>query len=198
MKIEVQDIIASKAFEKRQDLWDYTAKLINESEIDGLNIEFGVYQGTTLNYFAERVDGKKLYGFDCFDGLPENFRPSLPKGAFACPPPTVRENCELVIGLFQDSLPGFLKEHSGPARYIHVDSDIYSSCKYVLEAMNDRIVPGTLILFDELFGFPEYLDHEIKALNEWMEEYGRDLEIIAFNNGAQDAWSEQALGIVRK
>ncbi len=80
--------------------------------------------------------------------------------------PFVNGNVELIVGLFQDTLTNFLKEHSEPVSYLHLDADLYSSTKYVLNKLKNRIVSGTVISFDEIYNYPEYKDHEIKA---WVE-----------------------------
>jgi len=78
----------------------------------------------------------------------------------------VNNNVELVVGLFQDTLDDFLKEHEEPVAYLHLDADLYSSTKFVLDKLKKRIVSGTVISFDEIRNYPEYRDHEIKA---WLE-----------------------------
>ena len=49
---------------------------------------------------------------------------------------------------------------------MHIDADLYSSTKYVFDNIEDRIVPGTVISFDEVYNNQVYLDHEMKA---WVE-----------------------------
>ena len=67
--------------------------------------------GRTINFIAERVAGP-VYGFDSFGGLPEDWRPGSPNGIFASDVlPAVRDNVELVVGLFDEVLPNFLTEH---------------------------------------------------------------------------------------
>ena len=80
--------------------------------------------------------------------------------------PSVNDNVELVVGLFEDTLEDFLKIHKEPVAYLHLDADLYSSTKFVLDKLYDRIVEGTVISFDEVYNYPEYADHEIKA---WVE-----------------------------
>ena len=66
----------------------------------------------------------------------------------------------------QDTLEEFLDEHPEPIAYLHIDADLYSSTKYVFDNIEDRIVPGTVISFDEVYNNQVYLDHEMKA---WVE-----------------------------
>ena len=47
----------------------------------GLYCEFGVYQGASINFIAERADSV-VHGFDSFEGLPEDWWPGRKKGRF--------------------------------------------------------------------------------------------------------------------
>ncbi|MEJ2496910.1 MAG: TylF/MycF/NovP-related O-methyltransferase, partial [Sulfurovaceae bacterium] len=67
--------------------------------------------------------------------------------------PSVNDDrVSFVKGLFQDSLPGFLKTFKPDKQLvIHNDSDLYSATLYVLTYMNNYLVPGTIIIFDEFY-----------------------------------------------
>src|SRR5581483_293456 len=131
-------------------------------ERDGLICEFGVSRGTTINFIAS-LTSKPVYGFDSFEGLPEYWRPGFDKARFRVPRlPRVRDNVRLVKGWFDQTLPGFLAEHRGPALFLHVDSDLYSSARTIFTLFRDRIEPGTIIVFDEYFNYPGWKDGEHK------------------------------------
>ena len=49
----------------------------------------------------------------------------------------------------------------------HIDCDLHSSTKDVLEAIAPRFRKGTLILFDEYFGHFRWQDGEAKAWREF-------------------------------
>ena len=72
----------------------------------------------------------------------------------------------LVDGLFDQTLPRFLRTHRGPVAFAHIDCDLYSSTRIVLQALRDRLVIGTVIAFDELYNYPNYAYHEMRALLE--------------------------------
>lgn len=153
---------------------------VNCSNKKGLNLEFGVYKGYSLNTLAKIDPSLKWYGFDSFDGLPEKWN-DLPKGYFKCKPPKCESNVELIIGLFQDTLVPFLNTHKENVSIIHIDSDIYSSCKYVLNTLKDRIVSGTIIIFDELGGYSDYKEHEYKAFKEFISENDLKYECLGYH-----------------
>src|SRR4051794_19998826 len=48
---------------------------------DGMIVEFGVFEGATINFIADRTR-EQVFGFDCFEGLPEDWRPGFPRGTF--------------------------------------------------------------------------------------------------------------------
>lgn len=170
------------------------------SIIDGEILEFGVFQGKTITHIARAFPDKLIWGFDSFEGLPEDWlinstdkESPRPAGYFALDDlPKVPENVKLVKGFFDQSLPQWLKEN--PIKQIsilHVDCDLYSSTDTVFNYLNDFIVAGTIIIFDELYpwsGLEKYdlwEEGEWKALKEWIEKYDREFEVIYRNRHQQ-------------
>jgi hypothetical protein len=150
---------------------------------DGLWLEFGVAKGTSLCAIA--AEGRRrgrvapVYGFDSFEGLPTQWRVGFDTGKFTqngTPPtlPDENDNVAFVVGLFADTLPGFLASATAaprgvPVSLLHVDCDLYAGAAVVLELLSDRIVPGTVIVFDELLNYNGYERHEMRALFEFLE-----------------------------
>ncbi|MEM1060180.1 MAG: class I SAM-dependent methyltransferase [Verrucomicrobiota bacterium] len=143
----------------------------------GLWLEFGVGTGTTLGVLSAARRHGLVYGFDWFQGLPEEWLPEfgLGKGSFAMDPPAeVPPNARLVHGRFEDTLAPFLAEHSGlPVDLAHVDCDVYGSTVTVLNGLTDRLPPGAVMVFDELFFYEGCEGHEAKALYEWLSATGK-------------------------
>jgi hypothetical protein len=133
----------------------------------GLALEFGVASGTTLRIIAAERGDRRVLGFDSFEGLPEHWRLGFDAGAFAVPAPPDVGDAELVVGWFADVLPGFLAEHAGPVTFLHVDCDLYSSTRTVLEHVGPRLVEGSVVLFDEYYNYPGWQRHEHRAWTEW-------------------------------
>jgi hypothetical protein len=132
----------------------------------GLHMEFGVANGGSLRRLRKLLPASvPLYGFDSFAGLPEPWL-NFGRGHFATPYRVSLPNTELVEGLFEVTLSKFLRSHREHISFAHIDCDLYTSTKTVLDNLADRIVPGTVILFDELFGFTGYERHEYRALGE--------------------------------
>src|ERR1700733_15247327 len=126
-------------------LYDATLKRIT---LSGLVCEFGVFQGESINHLAKCLPDTEIYGFDSFEGLPEDWRAEVKAGHFKVQQlPAVRNNVRLVQGWFDKTLPAFLEKHREPAAYLHIDSDLYSSAKTILDLFAARIQPGPVILF---------------------------------------------------
>ena len=136
--------------------------------IPGLVLEFGVATGQSINFIADALKSETIYGFDSFEGLPEDWTSSYKKGHFAQALPEVRDNVELVVGWYDQSLPSFLQAHPEAVSFLHVDCDLYSSTKVIFDLLGDRIKPGTVIVFDEYFNYPTWREHEHKAFMEFV------------------------------
>jgi hypothetical protein len=162
-------------FEVLRHAWQHV-----DPKRDGLVCEFGVYRGTTINFIAS-LTPKTIYGFDSFEGLPEWWRNGFDAGRFRVARlPAVRQNVRLIKGWFNETLPGFLAEHRDKALFLHIDSDLYSSAKTVLDLFRDRIQSGTVIVFDEFFNYPGWRDGESKAFSEFIEATGLAYEWLGY------------------
>lgn len=162
------------------DRYELLALSLGEAPADGMVLEFGVGSGRTIRVIGEVVPDRVVYGFDSFEGLPEPYF-SLPKGAYKQSElPEVPDNVEFVIGLFQDTLKGFLKEHTENVAFIHLDADLYSSTKYVLFTLGEshRMVPGTVVQFDEYWSEGEY-----EAFQEFVTYFGVKFEFVGIVAG---------------
>lgn len=140
---------------------------VNSISIPGAICEFGVASGRTINHIASLCK-QKVFGFDVFTGLPEVWRTGFEAGMFAQELPVVRENVELIIGLFEDVLPVFSLENSENLALLHIDCDLYSATKTIFWNLDNKIKPGTVIIFDEYFNYPGWRHHEYRAFQEWV------------------------------
>jgi hypothetical protein len=171
-------------FYNRKQMWDYAVSLIT---LSGLNVEFGVEGGDSINHLAEKLNsgGAVIFGFDSFEGLQEDWKgSSSPKGTFGLGGvlPPVRPNVTLVKGWFDKTLPPFLARETERVAFVHLDADTYETTAYLLTTLNPRIVPGTLLLFDEYIGYSGWEHGEYKAFKEFVEKEGRSYEYLAFSH----------------
>jgi hypothetical protein len=150
----------------------------------GLNVELGVFNGVTISTLAKDMGGKNVKA-DAFNR--DGKLPDVP------------DNVQLYKGWFNETLEPFLGEKLSPISFLHVDCDLYSSTDYALNLLNDYIMRGTIIRFDELccwrhvfkeaspkgksnrVMYTTWKDHEWKALNEWLEKYDRKVMPISRN-----------------
>lgn len=152
------------------DKYSLLSEAMANRSIDGHILEFGVFSGATINHIAKLTD-QKVYGFDVFDGLPENWRPGFEKGKFKVNQlPDVVSNVELVVGLFEDTLAPFVQKNPGNVSLLHVDCDLYSSTKIIFDKLGDRIVSGSIIVFDEYFNYPGWRTHKYIAFREYVTD----------------------------
>ncbi len=147
----------------------------------GLLLEFGVFKGNSVNFISEYHPTRLVYGFDSFEGLPETWtRDHKGKYSLGGALPRVRSNVSLIKGWFEETLPKFVKDHEGPCAFIHIDCDLYSSTKTVLNHLREKIIPGTIIVFDDYFFYPGWQQHEYLAFKEFTEENQIRFEYIGY------------------
>ncbi len=134
----------------RYDLYASIASKIEDKVV--LYLEFGVWKGASLHAWSKllRNPHSLLHGFDSFEGLPETWN-TLPKGCFGTEGILPQFDDPRIIlhkGWFDETLPSFiLPEHE--RLLLHLDADLYSSTKCVLDILREAICPGTIIIFDE-------------------------------------------------
>jgi len=181
---------------------DYAFRHLNK---EGFIAEFGTWKNYSINYIAKKTN-EKIYGFDSLEGLPEQMYLGngifLPKNFDFSNSLPLESNVEFYKGWFADTIPIFIKEEKRPAKFINIDGDLYSSAIDVLYGLNDRIIPGTIIRFDELACwrtintdqtpykatwqnnkplpfFTTWKEHEWKALHDWSKKFNRKFKPIA-------------------
>jgi O-methyltransferase len=170
-------------FPNRLDLYKY----INETVSQGTAIdflEFGVATGESIRAWMHlnTNSDSRFFGFDTFLGLPEewkHFGYVSQKGAFSTDgrPPTVEGDPRVawLVGMFQDTLPGFLRDFSPRNKLvIHLDPDLYSSTLYVLSVLNPVLFSGATVLFDDFTCF----DNQFRALGDFTSAFRRGYRIL--------------------
>jgi hypothetical protein len=144
-------------------------------------LEFGVAAGDSLRTFARRCPERRIFGFDSFEGLPEEWW-TRPKGAFKSEMPHIdASNVELVKGWFSESIPRFLNGWTGTAAIVHVDCDLYSSTQQCLSLILPHCQPGTVILFDEYYNYRDFAAHEWLAWHELQVKWDLKARCIAYD-----------------
>ena len=185
--------------------WDYSKRfelyrqVIASEKLDRpINyLEFGVASGASFNWWMTQNThpGSRFYGFDTFTGLPEDFG-SYKKGTFGNVDeiPAVKDDRgKLFQGLFQQTLPGFLKIFDNQYKsVVMLDADLYTATLFTLASLAPFLKKGDIILFDE-FSVPT---HEFKAFRDFCDAYYLNLELIgAANNYYFTAFKVRGLAV---
>ena len=155
----------------------------------GLWAEFGTFEGTSLTDLvdasAQLFRHQPVLSFDSFRGLPSSWIPGWEQGALNLNgkvPERLRilveergeEAVQLVPGWFNTTVRQrlaqlqLLNPKSLPASVIHIDCDIYSSTREVLDALIEfgGLAAGTVLVFDEMINYHGFIHHEWKAWRE--------------------------------
>jgi hypothetical protein len=168
-------------FEKREALWDHA---LTKAANNGLIAEFGVWNGESINHIAARNKASTVYGFDSFEGLQEDWAGwDLQKGHFnrGGRMPKVEPNVRLVKGWFDKTIPEFLSASADPFAFVHVDSDTFEAASTVLRLIGGRLRAGTVLVFDEYFGYRGWRIGEYKAWQEFVAERSVEYRYLAFS-----------------
>lgn len=174
-------------YNKRTEMYEHIIKKEKlNTPID--YIEFGVYDGGSFLWWANRNKESKsnFYGFDTFEGLPENWG-SFKKGDMQSNIPQVDDTrCHFYKGLFQDTVPGFMKNYNSTNKLVvHFDADLFTSTLYGLTSIAPILKKGDIIIFDE-FNVPM---HEFYAWEMFVKSYYLKYEVLAgINNFYQTAF----------
>lgn len=171
-------------FRRRDRLLDFA---LDQITIDGgLIAEFGVGRGDSINYLARglRRRAEVVYGFDSFEGLKEDWKGGpKARGAFSTGGslPRVEPNVQLIKGWFDGTLPAFLKTTAKPVSFVHIDADTYEATREICALLGPRFVSGTIIVFDEYFGYRGWRLGEWKAWQEYVSMKNVLYEYLAFS-----------------
>jgi O-methyltransferase len=172
--------------------WDYSRReqlyeaICEQEKIDTTAIdylEFGVSSGASFKYWLNKNNNadSRFYGFDTFEGLPENFGP-FGKGSMANSIESLGITDKRVTfykGLFQDTLIPFLENYPNQKRkMIHMDADIFSATLFTLSQLHRFLKKDDIIIFDEL-AVPT---HEFMALDIYTKSFYPEFEVIAAAN----------------
>ena len=179
------------AYNEFPSKWDYYKRnnmykwvIEKEKLTETINyIEFGVAGGHSFKWWLEQNKNANstFYGFDTFDGLPEDWGP-FKKGSFTnnnAVPEINDARGKFYTGLFQQTVPIFVKELDNSKRNVlMMDADLYSATLYALTSLAPYLKKGDIIFFDE-FVVPT---HEFKAYSDFVASYYINLELIAAAN----------------
>ena len=179
----------SRHYPKRYKLYRYVCDRFDlyNKPID--YIEFGVAGGHSFKWWVSQSANSDsgFFGFDTFEGLPEAWG-TFSKSDMSASVPAIDDlRVKFFKGLFQDTLPDFLREYEqkeGRIKIIHFDADLFSSTLFALTSIAPFLREGDILIFDE-FNVP---NHEFLAYRIFTESYYIKTRLIgAVNNYLQVA-----------
>lgn len=127
----------------------------------GCVLEFGVRDGMSFHWMSRMIVTLdlpvSLYGFDSFEGLPEETpgvwnHPKHSPGAYAARRPRIVDDSRLRLmeGWFEDTLTEELAQRlERPVLLVEIDCDLHSSTKTVLDWIGPLLTRGSLLYFDD-------------------------------------------------
>ena len=146
-------------------------------------LEFGVSGGHSFAWWVKRnADPRSRFtGFDTFEGLPEDWG-GFRKGAMSTHsslPAIDDPRVDFRRGLFQETLPGFLKTiETDRPKVIMMDADLYSSTLYVLTSLAPYLKKGDIVFFDQ-YNVPT---GEFLAFRNFVESYYLNFRLLGAAN----------------
>ena len=173
------------SFEQREQLYEFLYK--NKVNGEAINyFEMGVWFGAAIKSWNQLDSNpqSKYFGFDTFTGLPEtwegltaNAEPGTFNVGGSIENVKINDSrVELIEGLFQDTVPGFLSKTEldyQRTNIIHIDSDLYTSALYCLTKFDHIMKAGDIIIFDEFSSMDEFW-----ALSDYCKSYRRSYQVL--------------------
>ncbi len=159
--------------------WALFDSIIKKSKKDRPFYEFGVWRGESFKYLINTF--KKGYGFDTFEGLPEDWHDEK-QGKYSADGiiPNI-EGGTFIAGKFEDTLPTFYSKPKPMASIINFDADLYSSTLCALNYSKPVIDKDTILIFDEFIINKNWEQDEYKALNEFCSNNNLTYEVLAIS-----------------
>lgn len=173
-------------FDTRYTLYQH---VIDSTDLSGpiTYLEFGVATGRSIAWWVENNthEESKLYGFDCFTGLPEKWY-WHPKGTFdqgGMTPDIDDTRVSWVEGYFQNTLQAFIRSHDLDQRLVvHLDADLFTSTHFVLGCLAPHLKPNDIIIFDEFTRLTD-ATHEFRAFHDFVTAYGMKFSVLGASGG---------------
>tara|TARA_B100000035_G_C20780368_1_gene456595 strand:- start:145 stop:645 length:501 start_codon:yes stop_codon:yes gene_type:complete len=153
--------------------------MTNLSKKDRPFYEFGVWRGEAFRYLIKTF--KKGYGFDTFEGLPEDWHDQK-TGTYSSDGniPKIKGG-KFIVGKFNDTLPSFFAEERPMASIINFDADLYSSTICALNCAKPVIDQDTILIFDEFIINENWEQDEYRALEEFCANNDYTYEVLAIS-----------------
>jgi O-methyltransferase len=185
--------VFKRNYQKRFDLYNVIATHYQLNQKSLVYLEFGVASGNSFFWWTAKNlhPDSKFWGFDTFEGLPENWG-GYKKGDMSHALGDLKQEdprAGFIKGTFQETLTGFIavnqQDLQTKPKLIHMDADLFSSTIFTLSQLYPFLNKGDIILFDEF----NVANHEFFAFKIFTESFYVKLKLIgAQNNFYQTAF----------
>lgn len=164
---------------------DQFAQALEHAPPEGFVLEFGVFKGASIRILAE-LTAEPVYGFDSFEGLPEDWTLFHKKSFFDVQAalPDAPDHVTFIKGFFDQTLDTWLEAHPGLVRFAHLDADLFSSTHFVLNRLKPRLTNGTVLIFDDYLYAQDHDRHDYRAHMALAEEFGVHTRYIGRHGGS--------------
>ncbi|MBS1731586.1 MAG: hypothetical protein JSS67_12540 [Bacteroidetes bacterium] len=172
--IEKNDFFRWKRnYHQRLDGFEFILKKYDVENVPVSYMEFGVASGDSFSWWLNRLKNKEssFWGFDTFEGLPEDWGLFFKKGAMAHHISKFDDARYIFVkGIFQDTLVKFIKENQevillSRRKIIHLDADLFSATVFVLSQLYPYLNNGDILIFDE-FSVPNSEFYALKIFQD--------------------------------
>ncbi|HEX6914754.1 MAG TPA: TylF/MycF/NovP-related O-methyltransferase [Chitinophagaceae bacterium] len=179
-------------YDKRYQLYETVANHYGLFTEPITYLEFGVAAAHSFKWWLKQnqLPQSAFYGFDTFEGLPEDWGRYFRKGDMSASLPDIADpRAGFYKGIFQDTLHPFISQHGetlkARRKVIHMDADLFSSTIFVLSQLHPYLQKGDVIFFDEF----NVANHEYQAFRIFTDAFYVKLKpVAAVNNFYQVAF----------
>lgn len=145
------------------------------ARLDGGFIECGCYKGTTALIMLDTVDlsDREVFLYDLFEHQEAMDHHAMPEHgpdlfAYVTERFAERANVKVIRGWIPDC---FVQGLPDRIAFAHIDMNNVRGEIEALEAIEDRLVPGAVIILDDFGAIPYRLQHQVETL--WFQQRGR-------------------------
>lgn len=187
-QVEKKDFFVWKRnYDKRLQGFEFVISKYQIENAPVTYMEFGVASGASFSWWLNRLKNPEtsFFGFDTFEGLPEDWGLFFKKGAMAHDIKKFDDDRYVFIkGIFQDTLVNFINENktiieTNRRKIIHLDADLFSATLFVLSQLYPYLNEGDVLIFDE-FSVPNSEFYAVKLFQDCF--YVKLKPICALNN----------------
>lgn len=163
---------------------------VKVAQLPKVFFEFGCHSGRTFSAAIRAskeiniINETEFYAFDSFVGLPKTSSDDgiFEEGTFHTGVSDFKKALKtqadynlndkyIYKGFYSNTLTDELQKKMPKVGVVHIDVDIYSSAKEVLNFIKPLLVKGSVLIFDDYYCFPAGSNKgEHRALNEFLNE----------------------------